>query len=110
MGRSTQNRPERPAWAFPPFPLPPGRDGPDAGDMLIPIPLPVFTLAPDVEELTTTQTRMLNDCLATLDGRIAGVMVIAAKSTSTHEVLELITTNGPLTVMERRPRQESRAA
>lgn len=74
--------------------------------MLIPIPLPVFTLAPDVEELTASQARLLNDCLATLDGRIQGVMVIAAKSTSTHEVLELITANGPLTIMERWPQPE----
>lgn len=83
---------------------------PDAGNMLIPIPLPAFTLAPGVEDLSRRQTRMLNDCLTTLSGRVPGVMVLAVKSTPTHEMLELATTDGPLILMERYRRPQSKAA
>lgn len=69
--------------------------------MLAPIPLPAFTLAPGIETLSDTQARMLNDCLASLPGHIPGVMVCGARTTSTHAVLELATTKGPLLLMER---------
>jgi hypothetical protein len=78
--------------------------------MLIPIPLPAFTLAPGIEKLSRRQSRMLNDCLTTLSGRVPGVMVVAAKSTPTHEVLELVTTDGPLILMERYRKPQQRAA
>lgn len=69
--------------------------------MLAPIPLPAFTLAPGIETLSGAQARMLDACLAALPGDIPGVMVCAARTTSTHEVLELATTKGPLLLMER---------
>ena len=69
--------------------------------MLAPIPLPVFTLAPGIETLSETQTRMLDSCLSALPGSVPGVMVCDARTTSTHEVLELMTTRGPLLLMER---------
>lgn len=78
--------------------------------MLIPLPLPAFTLAPGIENLSRRQTRMLNDCLATLSGRVPGVMVLATKSTPTHELLELATTDGPLILMERYRKPQSEAA
>jgi len=79
--------------------------------MLAPVPLPAYTLVPGVEKLTRVQTRMLNDCLSTLSGRVPGVMVVGARTTATHEVLHLETTTGPLMVMERRRRRgESRVA
>ena len=98
------------AWALCPYGLPLLPAGPDALGMLIPIPLPAFTLAPGIEQLSRRQARMLDDCLTTLSGRVPGVMVMAAKSTPTHEVLELETTGGPLILMERYRRPQSRAA
>jgi hypothetical protein len=98
------------AWAFSPFALSADQAGSDAQNMLAPVPLPAYTLVPGIEKLSRVQTRMLNDCLSSLSGRVPGVMVVGARTTDTHEVLDLETTNGPLMVMERRRRTESRAA
>lgn len=69
--------------------------------MLVPPPSPAFTLSPDIEELTPGQEHLLEETLASLSGRVGGVIVTAARQTSTHEVLELETALGPLMVLER---------
>jgi hypothetical protein len=69
--------------------------------MLAPTPLPVFTLSPDIDELTPGQERLLETTLESLAGRVCGVLVAAARMTDTHEVLELETAYGPVMVVER---------
>ncbi|MEW6581149.1 MAG: hypothetical protein AB1416_00095 [Actinomycetota bacterium] len=69
--------------------------------MLVPPPLPAVTLAPDIEGLTPGQDALLQSTLASLSGRVGGVIVTAAWQSLTHEVLELDSTLGPMMVMER---------
>ena len=69
--------------------------------MLVPPPLPAYTHAPDVEDLTPAQRRALECCLRSLSGRVPGVMVTSARRTTTHEVLELETALGRVIVLER---------
>ena len=73
----------------------------DERGMLAPTPLPVFTLSPDIGELTPGQERLLETTLASFAGRVCGVVVTAARMTDTHDVLELETAYGPVMVVER---------
>jgi len=75
--------------------------------VLVPPPLPAYTLAPDVGELTPAQRRALECCLRSLSGRVPGVMVTGAGRTTTHEVLELDTALGRVIVLERLPSRPS---
>lgn len=69
--------------------------------MLVPAPLPAYTLAPGVGPLDDGQTEALNACLAALTGRVTGVVVTAAGTTLSHHVIELMTPAGALLVLER---------
>ncbi|MGD9573365.1 MAG: hypothetical protein AB7V62_15910 [Thermoleophilia bacterium] len=69
--------------------------------MLVPAPLPAYTLAPGVGPLDAGQQVALDGCLAALTGRVTGVVVTAAGTTITHHVIELMTPAGTLLVLER---------
>ena len=69
--------------------------------MLVPIPLPTYTLAPDLEPLDGGQQRALEAALGGLTGRLHGVVVTACGTTLSHHVIELMTSAGTLLVLER---------
>jgi hypothetical protein len=78
--------------------------------VLVPPPLPAYTLAPDLPELQPGEQRALEACLDALTGRLSGVVVTAAGTTLSHHVIELATPAGTLLVMERVARDERVAA
>ncbi|MGD9694884.1 MAG: hypothetical protein AB7V42_04385 [Thermoleophilia bacterium] len=69
--------------------------------MIVPPPPPTYTLDPGVPPLRDAQRAVLDSCLSVLTGRLAGVVVTAARTTDTHHVLELATPAGTLLVIER---------
>lgn len=69
--------------------------------MIVPPPPPTYTLDPTVPELKDGQRAALDSCLSALTGRLAGVIVTAARTTRTHHVIELATPAGTLLVIER---------
>lgn len=69
--------------------------------MLVPAPPPTYTLCPALAPLEPGQQAMLEACLDALTGRLSGVVVTAAGTTSSHHVIELATNAGPLLVTER---------
>lgn len=69
--------------------------------MLVPAPLPPYTLAPGVSPLDEGQRAALEACLAALTGRVGGVVVTAVGTTATHHVIELMTSAGAILVLER---------
>ncbi len=69
--------------------------------MLVPAPLPSYTLAPGMKPLTAGQQAALEACLSALTGRISGVLVMSAVTTADHHVIELVTPAGALLAMER---------
>ncbi len=73
------------------------------GDLpvLVPPPLPTYTLSPDLEPLLAGQQRALEAALGGLLGRVHGVVVTAVGTTLSHHVIELMTSAGTLLVLER---------
>ena len=69
--------------------------------MLIPPPLPTYTLAPGLPDLRTGQQHALEAALGGLTGRVHGVVVTAVGTTLSHHVIELMTSAGTLLVLER---------
>jgi hypothetical protein len=69
--------------------------------VLIPPPLPTYTLAPGVPELGPAQQDALEAALGGLLGRVHGVVVTAVGTTLSHHVIELMTSAGMLLVLER---------
>ena len=69
--------------------------------MLIPPPLPTYTLAPDIDDLGAGQQHALEAALGGLIGRVHGVVVTAVGTTLSHHVIELMTSAGTLLVLER---------
>ena len=62
--------------------------------MLIPAPLPTYTLAPGLPDLRTGQQHALEAALGGLTGRVHGVVVTAVGTTLSHHVIELLTGAG----------------
>jgi hypothetical protein len=69
--------------------------------VLVPPPLPSYTLSPDLEPLRGGQQRALEAALGGLMGRVHGVVVTAVGTTLSHHVIELMTSSGTLLVLER---------
>lgn len=69
--------------------------------VLVPIPLPTYTLAPDLAPLEGGEQRALEAALGGLTGRLHGVVVTAVGTTLSHHVIELMTSAGTLLVLER---------
>lgn len=69
--------------------------------MIVPPPLPTYSLAPGMAPLTAAQQRALETSLGHLTGRLSGVVVTSAGTTLSHHVIELMTPAGLLLVLER---------
>jgi hypothetical protein len=69
--------------------------------VLIPPPLPTYTLAPGLPALGAGQQHALEAALGGLTGRVHGVVVTAVGTTLSHHVIELMTSAGTLLVLER---------
>ena len=61
--------------------------------MLIPPPLPAYTLAPELE-LSPRQHRALERCLDALTGKVGGVVVLSARTEGSCLLLELAAPGG----------------
>jgi hypothetical protein len=68
--------------------------------VLIPPPLPAYTLAPDLPAPTPEQERALGRALAALAGRVPGVVVTDMLSTGSIHMMELATTHGTVLAVE----------
>jgi hypothetical protein len=68
--------------------------------VLIPPPLPNFTLSPSMPELTDDEMAAVERCLAGLAGQVPGVLVTAVRDRGRHRVIELQTALGPVIVSE----------
>jgi hypothetical protein len=68
--------------------------------MLVPPPTPLYTLAPSIEDLEQATHDLIERCVASLTGHLGSVIVTAVRVTSRHRIVELITTDGPVSVME----------
>lgn len=79
----------------------PTAHAPRSRPVLVPSPLPTYTLAPGMAPLPAGQQAALEGCLATLTGRLSGVLVTAARTTASHHLIELHTPAGTLLVVER---------
>lgn len=70
--------------------------------MIVPPPPPVYTLAPDMDEIDGHERALLDRCLASLTGLADGLLVTRIGRTQDHHVVEVETTHGPLLLLERR--------
>lgn len=69
--------------------------------MLIPPPLPAYTLAPGLPEPSAVERRAIERCVASLGDEAAVCLVTGVRRTGRHMVIELLTPSGPLLVLER---------
>lgn len=69
--------------------------------MLIPPPLPSYTLSPALPELSEEDLAAVDRCLAGFAGQIPGVLVTAVRTRGLHRIIELETAVGPIIVSER---------
>ena len=72
--------------------------------MIIPPPGPVYTLAPDLENIGEAERAVLDRCLAVLAGRAQGLLVTGIQTTPDHFVVDVETEAGPVLILERRAR------
>ena len=70
--------------------------------MLIPPPVPSYTLDPDIGPLDAEQERALQRCLDSLVGEVGGVLVTALRTRAGAHVIEVVTPVGPMTMVELR--------
>ncbi|MGI9539414.1 MAG: hypothetical protein ACR2N6_04620 [Miltoncostaeaceae bacterium] len=70
--------------------------------MIVPPPQPVYTLAPDMDEIDAHERALLDRCLSSLTGLADGLLVTRIGRTQDHHVVEVETTHGPLLLLERR--------
>ena len=70
--------------------------------MLIPPPVPAYTLDPDIGSLSAEQQRALERCLDSLVGEVGGVLVTALRTRAGAHVIEVDTASGPMTMVELR--------
>jgi hypothetical protein len=68
--------------------------------VLIPPPLPNFTLCPSMPDLNDEEMASVERCLAGLAGKVPGVLVTSVRSRGRHRVIELQTALGPVIVSE----------
>lgn len=68
--------------------------------MLVPPPSPLYTFAPSIDDLEASARALVERCVASLTGDLGSVIVTAVRVTARHRIVELITTNGQVSVME----------
>jgi hypothetical protein len=69
--------------------------------VLIPPPVPVITLSPALSELPDTELESVERCVASLAGKIAGVLVTDVHVRGRHRIVKLETTIGSMVISER---------
>ena len=68
--------------------------------MLIPPPLPNFTLSPTMADLSDEEMASVERCLAGLAGQVPGVLITSVRDRGRHRVIELQTALSPVIVSE----------
>ena len=69
--------------------------------VLIPPPAPLFTLSPALTELPAEDLASVERCVASLSGKLAGVIVTDVRIRGRHRVVVLETALGPMVISER---------
>ena len=69
--------------------------------MLIPPPAPSFTLSPALGALPGEELASIERCVASLSGKLAGVIVTDVHTRGRHRVVVLETSLGPMVISER---------
>ncbi len=69
--------------------------------VLIPPPPPMFTLSPALMELPAEELAGVERCVASLSGKLAGVIVTDVRIRGRHRVVVLETSLGPMVISER---------
>lgn len=68
--------------------------------MIIPTPLPAFTLSPTLEDLDDTTLAAIERCVHSLSGYVETALVTSLGWTDRHVVIELETSIGPMLMLE----------
>jgi hypothetical protein len=77
-------------------PTPIGQEKP----VLVPTPIPVYTLDPSLDGLDADTLAAVERCVASLAGHVPSVIVAAVAWTDRHLVVELDTPLGPMLMLE----------
>ena len=70
--------------------------------VIIPLPLPRYSLAPDVPSLETAPRAAVERCLRSVVGLAGAALVMDVTTTAEHHVIDLQTEAGRLLLLERR--------
>lgn len=68
--------------------------------MIIPTPVPVYTLNPLLQDLDDETMSAVERCVGSLTGHVTAVLVTAVGWTERHVVVELETPLGPMLLLE----------
>lgn len=68
--------------------------------MIIPTPIPVFTLSPALDDIDRDTLGAIERCVASLAGYVDTVLVTSLGWTERHVVIELETPLGPMLMLE----------
>ena len=69
--------------------------------VLIPPPAPSFTLSPALGLLPDEEFASVERCVASLSGKLAGVIVTDVRTRRRHRIVVLETALGPMVISER---------
>jgi hypothetical protein len=69
--------------------------------VLIPAPSPTYALAPGLPALSANERRMVGRVVESLTGEVTSALVTSVRRTDRHLVVELLTPDGPVVVLER---------
>lgn len=68
--------------------------------MLVPPPLPAYTLSPALDDLDEDTLAVIERCLRALTGQVGGVVIVGVGATDKHVIIDLATTGGSVLLME----------
>ncbi len=71
--------------------------------MIIPTPVPVYTLSPALDDIDRDTLTAIERCVASLSGYVDHVLVTSLGWTERHVVIELETPLGPMLMLELNP-------
>lgn len=71
--------------------------------MIVPTPIPVYTLSPLLEDMDLQTLVAVERCIASLTGHVGAVLVTGVGWTERHIVIELESMMGPMVLMELEP-------
>lgn len=75
-------------------------DGKEPTVMIIPTPMPVYTLSPALEDIDTPTFAAIERCVSSLAGYVEAVLVTSLGWTDRHVVIEMETPLGPMLMLE----------